>query len=283
MVDPNFLVIGAQKCGTSWLLEMLRQHPDVFTPSRKELDFFNRPSNYNRGIEWYQNQFAGYQGEKAIGEFTPNYLWVSSSDEKELPSGRIWNAHELVHKHYPDMKLIVSLRDPVQRAISGYHHFIRSRRIAPSSRIVKVGHQYGIIDMGFYHSQLREWFKLFTPDQFLILIFENDIVHNPEHTMRRVYRFLKVDEQFKPANAEKKYHARPGYFYHYLRYYFPKFTRKLASHAPSLTTVLQKIDFPKIKVTDEEIEELAGIYADENRRLETLLGHSLPWKNCGKS
>jgi len=79
MVDPNFMLIGAQKCGTSWLAAMLRQHPDIFVPEKKELHFFNLKSNYARGIEWYRKQFDGWSGQKLVGDCTPNYLWEQSA------------------------------------------------------------------------------------------------------------------------------------------------------------------------------------------------------------
>ena len=84
MADPNFLLIGAQKAGTTWISAMLREHPQIFLPQRKELHFFNRRDNYERGLEWYRAQFGQHQGEPAIGECTPNYLWVSDAPEELL-------------------------------------------------------------------------------------------------------------------------------------------------------------------------------------------------------
>ncbi len=73
---PPSLEIGTQKSGTTWLSSMLAQHPEVFIPKQKELHFFNISYNYDKGIGWYRKQFSGYSGEKAVGECTPNYLWV---------------------------------------------------------------------------------------------------------------------------------------------------------------------------------------------------------------
>jgi len=182
-VDPNFLIIGVQKCGTSWLSQMLRQHPDIFAPPKKELHFFNKQSNYNRGIEWYRGHFSGFSGQKAIGEFTPNYFWICRDNKESKESGRTSNVPFLLYKHYPDMKFVILFRDPVDRAISAYYHHIRARRISPSTPISEVWHQYGILSMGFYYSQLCEWLKLFSLNQFLILIYEHDIVKNKEETV----------------------------------------------------------------------------------------------------
>jgi len=177
---------------------MIRQHPDVFAAPTKELHFFNRRSNYRKGIEWYRSQFAGYNGEKAIGELTPNYLWTSI-EEKGIQTGN------------------------------------RSVDI-PNKGILEVGHKRGIISMGLYYSQLCEWLKYFRQDQFLILIYEYDIKHNKEQTLIRVFRFLGVDEQLKPASMEKRYNARSGHFYMHLHYYFPfpKLVRGLFTFVPAL-------------------------------------------------
>jgi len=77
MPDPNYLVIGAQRCGTTWLAETLGQHPDIYVPRPKEIHFFNHSENYAKGIDWYRSRFPGYEGQRAVGEFTPNYFWVS--------------------------------------------------------------------------------------------------------------------------------------------------------------------------------------------------------------
>lgn len=273
MPDPNFLVIGAQKAGTTWLSEMLKQHPDILTARRKEVFFFANDENYQKGIEWYRKQFTGYSGEKAIGEFTPHYLWsniASHEFEGELKSPE---AHIAVHKHYPEMKLIVSLRDPVRRAVSAFYHHIRAGRISPRSSILEVGHKHGIISLGYYYRHLTEWMKLFPRKQFLILIFEEQIVQNKEETLKEVFRFLDVDDRFMPEGKKQRYNERAGHLYLYLSYYFPRLAHKLRYYAPALT----RLNFPKIKVTDEEVQKLTEIYREPNLKLEELLGRELPW------
>ena len=270
MPDPTFLVIGAQKCGTSWLEHMLRQHPDIFAPKAKELRFFTR--KYDKGLDWYRDQFAAHSGEKEIGEFTPNYLW-SCSNEQEIKELKLHtNIYEMVHGHYPDLKLIVALRDPVQRAISAYYHFIRSRKIAPNSQIMDVGHTNGILTMGFYAQQIRNWLRFFAPEQFLFLIYEDDIVQNKEKTLKRIFQFLEVDDTFQPANMEKKYNARSGNSYLYLNYYFPKV-------APTLgrISLIKQANFPKIEVSGADIEVLSELYRQKNEGLADVIGRVLPW------
>jgi len=83
---PSFLCIGAQKAGTTWLHNMLRQHPELFLPETKELSFFDLKSNFEgRGTSWYRSNFAAADDNQLIGEVTPGYLWVWSSP---VPGGK---------------------------------------------------------------------------------------------------------------------------------------------------------------------------------------------------
>jgi hypothetical protein len=271
-VDPNFLLIGVQKCGTSWLSQMIRQHPDIYTPHTKELHFFNKQYNYERGIEWYRNFFSGYSSQKAIGEFTPNYFWICRDKKENDESGRTPNVPNLIKKHYPQMKLILLFRDPVDRAISAYFHHIGARRISPASKFSEVWQHYGILSMGFYYSQLCDWLKIFSMKQFLIFIYEEDIAKNKNETLRKVFRFLGVDENFCPQNLDGKYNVRPGHLYMHLHYFYP-------SLAKILKRIIPKIDFPKIKIEANEIKQLKQLYSKESRQLESLLDRNLgSWK-----
>lgn len=277
MPDPNFLVIGAQKSGTSWLSEMIGQHPEVLTARRKEVMFFGKVANYQKGIAWYREQFPQHRGEKAIGEFTPHYFWTHLTEQDIVENETNPNVHELVHQHYPDIKLILALRDPVRRAVSAYYHQIRPGRISPRTRILEAGKHYGIISMGHYYMHLCEWMRLFPREQFLILIYEDDIIRKKEQTLQRVFRFLGVDENFKPEGLDIKYNERRGHLYLHLRYYLPGLIWRMEQRAPAAARALKRIDFPKIAVSDEEIQVLARTYAESNRKLEELLGCELPW------
>ena len=106
-MKPNFLVIGAQRAGTTWLYECLREHPEIFLPETKELHYFDL--NHEKGDEWYFRHFEG-ASEKAIGEITPNYYQYPGAIEK---------AHVLL----PEAKFIFILREPKARAISQFALF----------------------------------------------------------------------------------------------------------------------------------------------------------------
>ena len=74
---PQFLIIGAQKAGTTWMHEMLGEHPDVFMPTPKELHFFDQRQVYDQGLEWYAGNYADAPADAILGEATPNYLWAA--------------------------------------------------------------------------------------------------------------------------------------------------------------------------------------------------------------
>jgi hypothetical protein len=115
---------------------MLRQHPEVYVPKTKELHFFDKEPRYSRGLDWYAEFFAGARGEKARGEFTPNYFWTTP-DETEKAAGGADNQRrpERVQHALPDLRLVVILRESVQRAVSAYFHIIRERRLPVSERL----------------------------------------------------------------------------------------------------------------------------------------------------
>jgi len=144
MTTPTFLVIGAQKSGTSWLAAMLGQHPEVFMASPKELHYFDLIENHDRGPDWYRSFFDGATHEKAIGEATPYMLstpppdlddYVVDLGDPPVNIAPIPGVREdipgLVHREYPNLQLVAFLRNPVTRAISGYQHHVNRRRMSP--------------------------------------------------------------------------------------------------------------------------------------------------------
>lgn len=209
---PNFLVIGAQKATTS-LFQYLRQHPDVYMES-KDCRFFafeGAGPDSVRGpgardimsrktvtdFEDYRALFAGTSGEKAVGETSPIYLYVSQAADRI--------------KHYvPRAKLIVVLRNPVERAYSAYLllaryglerlSFSEALRQEPA-RIADCWHpiwHYG--SRGFYHDQLTRYYRLFDQEQIGVYLYD-DLTDDPAGTTQNVLRFLGVDEAFVPDTS----------------------------------------------------------------------------------
>ncbi len=274
MTDPNFLVIGAQKCGTSWLARMLKQHPEVLTPDLKEVHFFNKTYNYEKGIDWYREKFQEYNGQKAVGEFTPNYFWTSSDEREIAESQRTSDIPKLVHSHYPDLKLIVCLRNPLDRAVSAYYQHIKDRRVSPSQRLSEVQDRFGITTMGFYDVHLQEWLKYYPFDRFLVLLYEEDIVENKQETLRKTYEFLGINEEFRPDDIETRYNPRLNHLYMRINYVNPYLARALKAILPA--GFWQK-EMANIPVYENEKIELASIYRNHNNQLAELIGRKPSW------
>lgn len=222
---PNFLVIGAQKAGTTWLRSLLRDHPGVYMPGR-ELHFFNKDRNFARGREWYAQQFAAADDGQLIGEKTPNYLWTNVPPEGSDAS----NSHLRIAETCPDAKLIAILRNPVDRAISAYNHHLCRGRLPPHvsmERVLFGDHQalcrrHGILSMGMYDRQIKDYLTVFDRDQLLVLIFEEDVVKNPEGGLKKTCSFLGLDRTAISKEPDAPHHVHSfSKARTYLNYWLP--------------------------------------------------------------
>lgn len=274
---PDFLIIGAQKCGSTWLNAMLRQHPTVYSPGC-EVHFFDKDANYARGVEWYASHFDGVTTETVIGEKTPDYLWADARGAE----GHSPDVHRRIHATLPEARLLVTLRDPVERAVSAVNHLIRSGRISPLPRLDRylVGDRrdevaaHGVLDKGRYRRQLEAYLELFDSDRLLILIFEEEIRADPHRGLRRACEFLRIDPGFpfhgvgEPVNRLRR--SRPGL--------------AVAHHLPPLRGVgrwLDRVAPPwKGRPSGETVAGLRELFREENERLFELLGRRIPaWED----
>ena len=272
MTKPNFLILGAQKCGTSWLRHKLSQHPDIFL-SDEEVHFFDKEFNFEKGIDWYEAQFSNVADETAIGEKTPDYLWANGDGAE----GHLADVHKNIHAYNPDLKFIVLMRDPVQRAVSAANHLIRSGRISPLVDIdeLLVGRQqrlvdgHGIIEKGKYFEQIVAYLKYFERDQFLFLIYEEDVVANPKEGLRNACAFLEVDSNWSFSNLDRRINAfgrsTPGLI---LSWYIPPFHWM----AKALDRLLPN---QKKRPREATLNRLYSLYQKENEALFRLLGRDI--------
>jgi hypothetical protein len=270
---PNFLIIGAQKCGTTWLAAMLRQHPDVYMPDQ-EIHFFDKAGNYEKGIEWYAGHFAGAENIRRVGEKTPDYFWADGrGGEGHLPDV---NRH--IHRHLPDAKLIVTLKNPVDRAVSAVKHLIRTRRISPLHRMddllagkkAALLERFGVFEVGRFFTLLTAYLDLFRRDQILVLFFEEDIVQRPHEGLKKVCSFLEIDDSFRFSGTARQINRFDGCKLHLVvRYYFPVLS--------PLTSVLGRLVPESDFLPGESVlRHLYGFYREENRKLFDLLGRESP-------
>jgi len=272
MTLPNFLIIGAQKSGTTWLAYQLRQHAEVFMPPR-EVHFFDVASNFEKGLAWYESHFEDAGSRPAIGEKTPEYMWVGGRGPGHLPT-----VHRNIHAALPEARLVMILRNPVDRAISHVNHLIRAGQLGPMERIddLLVGRRrhlvadIGVIDRGRYVDQIAAFRELFDPRRMLILIYEEDVVSHPGEGLAKVAQFLGIESTSpvlpltRRRNAADRTRARL-----LLDYYVPW----LRPHSWRLDRWFKPW---KGYPGEAAIRELHGIYAADNARLFELLGREPP-------
>ena len=184
MVLPNFIIVGVQKGGTTWLSQILSEHPQVFLP-KPEIHFFDKNANFDQGIKWYEKHFAEANNYLAIGEKTPEYLY---KQEK----------HKVIKEYLPNIKSIVVLRNPVTRALSHLNHLFRSGYypISINPEEIIFDRSSTVLDRGFYFQQLNSYFQVYNPEQVLILINEEDIAIDGNIALKTTCDFLNIDSSF---------------------------------------------------------------------------------------
>lgn len=272
MPSPTFLCIGAQKCGTTWLAKAVQQHPQVGTGKKKELHFFNHQDAYARGLGAYEDEFRSRPRFRAIGEFTPNYFWTVGTPTRFHFQG----SADRIAKAYPDLQLVLCLRDPVDRAVSAYFHHMKAGRYPPTTSLLEACEPWpDIREFGLYATQLEAWLERFPLDRFLVLVYEEDIrpdVAKPA-TLRRVFEHLGVDPTFEPRDLDARRNVRGGDFDIRLRH-APPWRRQLMQRLPER---MRESPRWRIEVSDDDRRALAELYRPEVARLEALLGRSVPW------
>lgn len=204
-VDPTFMIPGPSRSGTTTLHRYLLQHPDIFLPKGKEIHFFSKDKLYNRGIEYYNKEFEARADERAIGDISPTY-WRRGVTYDENGSYQ-WTPENdtprRIYDTYPDMKLIFTLRNPVDRLQSQYWKNVRQGRedTTPLRAAIDAELQgerqpqtdnYCWLYLNHYPTHLRKWLKLFDRDQILFLIFE-DWISDPKSALNAICNHIGVD------------------------------------------------------------------------------------------
>jgi hypothetical protein len=179
---PNFLIIGAMKSGSTTLHGHLRRHPDVFLTAYKEPEFFVAEKNWSRGVEWYQRLFAEAGSALAVGESSTSYTKYT-----EFPG-----VPERIASLIPDVRLVYILREPVDRMVSMYHHqVLTGRESRPIDDALLTDPLY--LGPSLYAANMRRYMGWFPRDQ-LHVMFTDDLAQDPGESVRRVSRFLGVDD-----------------------------------------------------------------------------------------
>ncbi|WP_151081405.1 sulfotransferase domain-containing protein [Nocardioides cynanchi] len=172
---PDFLYIGTSKAGSTWLFNALAVCPDVWLASNKGLYFFD--AHYERGVDWYRQQFQDAEG-RAVGEFSHSYL---SSPE----------APPRIAAYSPSMRLLVCLREPVDRAFSDYLDLVKNNGYTGSFTDAVVQHPR-LLDRGRYATHLSRYLEHFPMSQIHVGLFD-DLKTGAQAYADEVYDFLGLD------------------------------------------------------------------------------------------
>ena len=260
-VPPHYIIIGAQKCGTSSLNSHLSKHPTVLPSIIKETYFFTEPAFYSYGPRWYLSHFPRLKSDTRFitGEASPRYLHHPKVPERMV-------------QLFPTIKLIVLLRSPSDRFISQYHHW-RSRgyesrsleevvRISlehwkdvPPERVQKNQEHFSLkyypddpnddpsyFYRGIYAHHLKRWLEYFPREQLLVLTLD-EMIQEPNTTFNRVCDFLGI-----PNCDLKEYRA------------------------------VNQGQYSTNSTQDQCREVLAEAFAPHDQQLEALLQRPLPWR-----
>lgn len=211
-----FFIIGAQKGGTTALWQYLKEHPQIAMPAEKETSFFVSERMFQKGWAWFCDELLpGADGVRAIGTADPSYLCRREVAQR-------------IYETVPEAKLIVLLRNPIERAISHYKMMVRwgledrsfkeavQQQLQPDElevvrsltldELSKTDRTRVYLAWGEYKRQLREYLDVFSPDQLLILDHE-ELLKSREDTYRRVLRFVGVDDDYLPRSLGRMFHV----------------------------------------------------------------------------
>lgn len=217
--SPDFIIIGAQKSGTSSLHNYLNQHPNLIGSRPKEIHYFDKWINYGFSIKWYEDHFCYLvHKNKLFFESSPNYIYHES-------------AAKHISKFYPRIKLVLVLRNPLDRAFSAWNmyrslfkngknfnqlggkypnqlnpiheYLFKDRNEFPCFEealsieldLIKKGlsHEPSFLRRGIYVDQINTYYKYFNQDQILILGFK-DLIENLDSTLCSIYEKLGVSK-----------------------------------------------------------------------------------------
>lgn len=249
--EPDFLIVGAEKAGTTSLHDYINQHPEVAESHRKEIQYFSR--YFYRSYDWYRAHFplrSNLKG-KICGEASPYYLFHPYAPER-------------IHGTLPQVKIIMLLREPIARSVSQYHHEVSKDRehlsieeafSAEESRTrgelermksplyLPFNHEhFSYMKKSDYSDQVSRYLRVFPREQLLILQSE-EFFKNSAEVIQQVFLFLGIDPEFMPSNL-----------------------------SPSNVSRRKKSQLP-----EELREELSEHFREKNEELYRLLGRRYDW------
>jgi len=283
---PNFFIVGAAKAGTTSLNMYLTQNPEIFMSKRKEPDYFSAstiPENIAarkpiRKQSQYLELFRNVKNEKIIGESSTSYL-----ADPEAP--------KLIHKIAPNAKIIIMLRDPVERAFSHYLMLMGKNRINVSfhEQLQAEFNQRDSLEesiklnIGLYPQHIKKYQEIFGLNQVKIIIFE-EFIKDINAAVNKILPFLELNtrDDIIKAHVYNPYSKIRGPISQQI--FKNSVISKIATKILPVTNkriLRDKLLFkklPKPKLPKEDGMLLQKFYQEEVNNLEKILGRKLPWR-----
>ena len=267
---PIFVIIGAQKAGTTTLCAALNEHPQIYTAPEKEVYYFTDP-NYAKGLDWYRQQFPGVGAETAIGEASPRYMV-----KPDVP-GRI-------RAEFPEMKLIAVLRNPVERAYSEYwYNRVRLQETASFEGAIAEGR---CLKRGNYADQIGNVLESFPSEQLLVVLLD-DLKRDALGVYESCCEFLGVDRQWAdrcliPPLNQTRWRINPLFS---LLMHCPGIGRQLlrVRGVRRLASLGPRRKFKRPPMRGSARSQLVEYYRESNRRVGEMIGRERGHWNTGSS
>jgi len=199
----NFFVVGAAKSGTTWLAKCCEKHPEICVSDPKETYYFCHNNYYKffrsedyskRQLSWYQKKFfEHFSGNKITGDFTPMYLTYPESAQ-------------MIYNHNQNAKIIMILRNPVDRLFSLYIELDKNHIIGKNLDEAVQNHPE-LVDSSNYADQVKRYLDLFGEKNVLVVIYE-ELKEDPVKTLVQIFDFLEVDSSYRPSVLKEKINPR---------------------------------------------------------------------------
>jgi hypothetical protein len=270
---PEVIGLGAEKCGTTSLFYYLRAHPEIGVQRRKETMFF--AANFHRGLDWYRRQFPA--GAKMLFE-------AHGGNYTKYPT--VPGVAERIAEVLPGARFVYVVRDPVERIVSRWiHHYANGEedRDLETALAELDGNRYVVPTL--YYAQLERYLRFFPADRFHVFTAE-ELRDDRRPTLRRLFRFLGVDESFESPEFEVRRHLssvkrrNTGVGVRLQRSIGDAVTRRLHGRARHLfkriayTPISRPI--PRPEPGPELRRRLREYFAADVRRLEEFTGRRYP-------
>lgn len=264
----DFMIIGAQKCGTTSLANHLAEHPQVCFCDEKEPNFFNTYSPWQEHVKNYHKMFRCKTGQK-LGEASTMY--------SSLPEFQ--DTHTKIYSYNPEMRLIYIMRDPVERIISHYAHRLVRKRVEKTIE-EEINSNAFYIDRSLYSMQIKPYIETFGREQVYLLTYES-MISQPREKLMEIAKFIDINLDFYNnvdkllnANRSSDRYVLPDFgnityfdFFKKLgRKYLPIKTIKVLLNLfgnkldkkPDFPPAFRKDVYNQVKSDIEELENLLG-------------------------